>query len=80
MPVDWHDADDALVAGVGHQGLEHLPLVIAKLARGFEAVPFRVVVAVFVFVHRERDTRVFKLFDRRCGGRLLFFFCPCAPV
>ncbi len=73
-PVDRHDADHAFVAGVGHQRLEHLPFVIAEFARGFEAVPFRIVVAVFVLVDGERDARLFKLCDGRRGSRLLFLF------
>ena len=65
------DADHTLVAGVGHERLEHLPFVVAELARGFEPIPISIVVAVFVFVRCERDLGVFKLFDGRRRSCLL---------
>ena len=68
MAVDRHDADHTLIAGVGHERLEHLPFVVAEFACGFEPVSVSIVVAVFVFVRCERDLGVFKLFDGRRRG------------
>lgn len=73
MAVDRHDADHTLIAGVGHERLEHLPFVVAEFACGFEPVSVSIVVAVFVFVRCERDLGVFKLFDGRRRGALRFF-------